>query len=234
MAERASPRRAPGTNTGADASVVRVWDLPTRLFHWLIVLFVAGAYVTWRLNWMELHEWLGDAVLALVLFRLGWGMVGSDSARFSRFLAGPGAAWHHLARLFRREPDSAAGHNAAGGWMVVLLLLLLLGETLTGLFVAHDVADVGRFTEVTPTAIANGIDAAHALLWDVLLAAIALHLLAILDYAALKGQNLVLPMITGTKALPTSVTPPRLAGLLRAAIVLVAAAAVAAAIAKLL
>jgi cytochrome b len=200
--------------------IVRVWDLPTRLFHWLLVLLVAGAYAAWRFDWMDWHERLGDAVLALVLFRLGWGLVGSDSARFARFLASPAAACRHLAHLLHREPDHQPGHNPAGGWMVVLLLLLLLGETLTGLFVAHDIADVGRFTEITPAGVANAIDSAHSLIWDALLAAIALHVLAIIGYAAFKGQNLLLPMLTGRKALPSSVAPPRVAGLAVAAVVL--------------
>lgn len=219
---------------GGETRVVHVWDLPTRLFHWLIVLLVAGAYATWRLDWMGWHERLGDAVLALVLFRVGWGWVGSDSARFTRFVAAPVAAWHHLAGVFRREPDTAAGHNPAGGWMVALLLLLLLGETLTGIFVAHDVADVGPLTEMTPAAVANVIDAAHAVLWEALLAAIVLHLLAIGVYAAVKRQNLVWPMITGAKTLPAGVPAPRLAGLLRAGLVLIAGVAAAALIAGLL
>jgi cytochrome b len=111
--------------------------------------------------------------------------------------------------------------------MVLLLLLLLLAETLTGLYVAQDIADVGPFTEVTPAWIANAISAAHAIIWDILLAAIALHVLAILAYAAAKGQNLLLPMITGTKVLPYSLPQPRLASPARAAFLFAAGAAAA-------
>src|SRR5208282_4696133 len=99
------------------ARVVRVWDLPVRLFHWLVVALVAAAYATWRLNWMGWHAGVGDALLALVLWRLLWGCFGSDTARFSRFLASPRATLHHLAHIRRREPDREAGHNPAGGWM---------------------------------------------------------------------------------------------------------------------
>jgi cytochrome b len=214
--------------------VVRVWDGATRLFHWLIVILVAGAYATWRLNWMNWHERLGDAVLALVLFRLAWGCLGSDSARFGRFLTMPQTVWRYLAHALRREPDTRAGHNPAGGWMVALLLLLLLGETLTGLFLAHDIADVGPFTDVTPAAVANAIDALHTILWNALLAAVALHVLAIAFYAAIKGQNLLLPMITGTKVLPASVPQPRIASARRAALVLAVSVAAAVLIANLL
>src|SRR5579864_5376579 len=93
---------------------IRVWDLPTRLFHWLVVLLVAGAWATWRLNRMAWHERLGEALMALLLFRVAWGFVGSDTARFARFLATPAMAWRHLARVLRREPDAQAGHNPAG------------------------------------------------------------------------------------------------------------------------
>src|SRR5271165_3193728 len=176
---------------------VIVWDLPTRLFHWLVVLLVPTAYVTQRLDWMDMHALLGEALLALLIFRLLWGVFGSDTARFRRFLAPPASALRHIAHLLRREPDLAAGHNAAGGWSVVLLLFLLLGETLTGLYVNNDVADEGPLTERVPVPITNAITALHAWLWYALLAAIALHLLAIATYALVKGQNLVGPMLTG-------------------------------------
>ena len=145
---------------------VLVWDAPTRLFHWLTVALVVTAYVTWRLNWMDWHAYVGDALLALLLFRLLLGFFGSDTTGFSGFLAPPRAALRYLSQMFRREPDRLAGHNPAGGWMVLLLLALLLGETLTGLYVANDVADVGPFTEVVSAPIANAITALHLILWD--------------------------------------------------------------------
>jgi cytochrome b len=189
------------------SGVVTVWDVPIRLFHWLMVALVAAAYGTWRLNWMALHEQVGYALLALLLFRLLWGFFGSETARFSHFLASPRTAVQHLRLLLTREPDRQVGHNPAGGWMVLLLLLLLLAETLTGIYVANDIADVGPFTEIVPASLANAIERSHAILWYALLAAIVLHVLAIVAYAAAKGQNLVRPMITGTKVLPTSAAP---------------------------
>ncbi len=209
-----------------------VWDLPTRLFHWSVVALVAAAYVTWRLNWMGWHAWTGDALLALVLWRVLWGFVGSDSARFSRFLASPAAAVRHLAHVFRREPDREAGHNPAGGWMVLLLLALLLGQTLTGIYVDNDVADVGPLTEMMPAPFDNAMTALHGLFWDALLVAVALHVLAILVYAVAKRHNLLLPMITGRKTLPATVPAPRTARPRRALLALAGAAAVAAALAN--
>jgi cytochrome b len=192
--------------------VVLIWDVPTRLFHWLVVALVAAAYVTWRLNWMDWHGWVGEALLALLLFRLLWGFFGSETARFSRFAASPRAAWRYLAQAFHRKPDRQVGHNPAGGWMVLFLLALLLGETLTGLYVANDVADEGPLTELVPAPIANAITAFHLIFWDVLLAALLLHITAVVVYALVMRHDLVSPMITGRKSLPPNVPPPRLAG----------------------
>ena len=211
---------------------VVVWDGPVRLFHWLAAALVAAAYATWRLNWMVWHGRVGDALLALLLFRLMWGVCGSETARFSRFVVSPPAAVRHLIRALRREPDWQIGHNPAGGWMVLLLLMLLFAETLTGLYVANDIADVGRFTEAVPARIANAIEAAHAIGWDVLLAAIGLHVLAVLGYAAVKGQNLLQPMIIGTKALPADLPAPRLASPARAAVLFAGSVAAAALLAN--
>jgi len=213
---------------------VLVWDAPTRLFHWLIVALVVAAYVTWRLNWMDWHAYAGDALLALLLFRLLLGFFGSDTTRFSSFVAPPRAVLRYLAHMFRREPDRQAGHNPAGGWMVLLLLALLLGETLTGLYIANDVADVGPFTELVPAPIANAITVLHLIFWDALLLAMGLHLLAILVYAVAKGHNLVLPMITGWKTLPDNVPPPRMVGASRTFLLLGCSIAVAITLANFL
>lgn len=211
---------------------IRVWDLPTRVFHWGAVALVIAAYATWRFNWMDWHVRVGEVLLALVLFRILWGVWGSDTARFARFIASPRQAAHHLAHTLRREPDQQVGHNPAGGWMVVLLLVLLLAETLTGLYVNNDVSDEGPFTELVPAAVANAITALHAILWDALLAAIALHLMAILTYALAKRQNLVQPMITGGKMLPSGVPQPHMASAVRAFVLSACSALAAAALAR--
>jgi cytochrome b len=190
--------------------VALVWDAPIRLFHWLIVVLVTAAYVTWRLNWMTWHGWIGEGILALLLFRLCWGFLGGETARFSRFIAAPRSALDHLRHAFQREPDRQVGHNPAGGWMVLVLLALLVGETLSGLYVANDIADEGPLTEIVPPPVANTIQWAHAFLWDALAEAVGLHVLAIGLFAAIKGQNLVRPMITGTKVLPPDVQAPRM------------------------
>jgi cytochrome b len=183
------------------ARPVLVWDVPTRLFHWLVVVLVAAAYATSKLNWMDWHVRIGETLLALVLFRL-----------------------LHLRHLFRREADVQVGHNSAGGWMVLLLLVLLLGETLSGLYVNNDIADDGPLTQWVPASIANAITALHTILWDALLAAVALHVLAIAVYAVAKGHNLLRPMLTGRKRLPERIRAPRQASVMLALLLLVISA----------
>ena len=205
---------------------VLVWDAPTRLFHWLVVVLVAGAYATLKLNWMDWHVRIGEALLALVLFRLLWGCFGSETARFGSFVASPASAVRHLRHLFRREPDLQVGHNAAGGWMVLLLLALLLLETLSGLYVYNEVADEGPLSETVPAWIANAISTLHAMVWDVLLAVVTLHVLVIALYALVKRHNLLRPMLGGYKPLPTTIAAPRQKPILLALLLLLIGAAV--------
>lgn len=197
-----------------------VWDVPVRLFHWLAAVLVAAAYVTLKLNWMAWHIRFGEALLALVIARLLWGCFGSETARFRSFIASPAVALRHLRRLLRREPDVQVGHNPAGGWMVLLLLALLLVETLSGLYVNNEIADQGPLSELVPAWLANAISALHGLAWDALLAAVALHVLVIGLYAAVKGHDLLRPMITGYKQLPASAAAPTRAPVLVALLAL--------------
>jgi cytochrome b len=214
--------------------MVHVWDAPTRLFHWLVTALVAAAYATWRLNLMLWHERIGDVLLTLLLFRVLWGVFGSETARFSRFLVSPRAAVQYLMRGQRYEPARRVGHNPAGGWMVLVLLFLLFGETLSGLYVANDIADVGPFTDIAPAWVADTIAALHTIFWNALVAAIALHLLAILVYTVALRQDLLVPMITGTKLLPQSVAAPRIVSRTRAILLIAASAAAAATLVKCL
>ena len=204
---------------------IRVWDLPIRLFHWAVVVLLIVCWISEREFWMRIHFLAGYALLCLLLFRLAWGFVGSDTARFGRFLTGPDRVLAHLARLRRREADTELGHNAAGGWMVLVLLVLLAVETLSGLFARDDDISEGPLAHLLP---GRGTDASlstHAACWDLILAAVALHLLAILGYRVLKGQNLLRPMITGKKRLPAATRQPRMADPLLALVILAGAVA---------
>jgi cytochrome b len=205
-----------------------------RLFHWLAVALIVAAYATLRLNLMLWHERFGYALLALVLFRLFWGFFGSETARFADFLARPAAALRHLNELLRGKPERRVGHNPAGGWMVMVLIFLMLAQSLTGLYVDNDIADEGPLTEFVPAGVANAIAALHDnILWDALLAAIALHVLAIALYAG-KGVNLVASMITGRVEASAEARQPFMASAMRAIVLLALSALATAALVRFL
>lgn len=216
-----------------DATVkVKVWDGWVRLFHWGTVACVIVSYVSAQVDWWEIHYVSGYAILALVLFRIAWGLVGSENARFAHFLHGPGAVMRHLAALGRREPDAETTHNPAGAWMVVAMLALLLAQAVTGLFTNHDVgftySQHGPLATVVSEATSETMSGLHVSLINLLLAAIGLHVLAVLAYRFLKGQDLVRPMLTGVKSLPdAAAAAPRHAPVaLGLVVALLAAAAV--------
>jgi cytochrome b len=205
---------------------IKVWDLPVRLFHWAIVLLILAAWLSQELDQMQLHMWIGRTILTLLLFRIAWGIIGSDTARFGRFLRGPTAALAHLKHLRRPEPDREIGHNAAGGWMVLLMLLLLGVQAGTGLFSNDDGDTEGPLMHLVSKDQSDALSHVHSLNFNLIEGAIVLHVLAIGAYALLKRQNLVRPMISGKKLLPPDATAPRLANPLLALVTLAAAAAV--------
>ena len=205
---------------------VLVWDLPTRLFHWSLVLAVGGLWWTGEKGPIETHALIGYVVLALLIFRILWGLVGSETARFASFLRGPAAGLEHLRRLFGRGPlPHPVGHNPLGGWSVVLLLLVLLIVSVTGLFLYDDEifwaplnAFVGEETE-------NLLGWLHHAAFDALLILVALHVAAIFLYWAVKRSNLVGPMLTGRAAIAPDGREPRMSGLLLALILAAISAA---------
>jgi cytochrome b len=207
---------------------MKVWDLPVRLFHWSIVVLIFAAWLSQELNKMDWHVWIGYTILTLLVFRIAWGFIGSDTARFVRFLKSPAAAWRHLLRIRRREQDRETGHNAAGGWVVLVMLALLGVQAGTGLFANDDGNTEGPLMHFVSKDQSNWLSKVHSLNFNLIEAVIALHVLAIGLYAMLKRQNLVRPMVTGIKLMPDDAVAPRLVTPVWAAVALgVAAAAVA-------
>jgi cytochrome b len=205
---------------------IRVWDLPVRLFHWAIVLLIGSAWGTARYNFMEWHVWIGYTILTLLLFRLGWGLIGSDTARFSRFLRSPLDALRHLLHLHRREPDTEVGHNAAGGWMVLVMLALIGVQTGTGLFANDDANTEGPLMHFISKDQSDELSRIHLLNFTLIEIAVLLHVVAVFTYFVLKRHNLVGPMITGVKRMPDGTIAPRLRSPLLAVAVLGVAAAI--------
>lgn len=209
---------------GAAVRWIKVWDAPTRLFHWALVVLVAAAYATIQLGWIDWHFRCGYAILALLLFRLVWGVIGSDTARFARFLHSPFAALAHLRHFTRREPDTEIGHNAAGGWMVLVMLALLLFQVGSGLFSNDQAFSEGPLAKLVSGSLSDRISGWHVFNFNLVLGLIGLHVLAVLAYAAVKRHDLVRPMVTGMKRLPSNLAAPRMAPIWLAGVVLAIAA----------
>jgi cytochrome b len=188
----------PGTSDGPPT--IRVWDLPTRLFHWLLVVCVALSYVSGRTggNAMRYHLWSGGAILGLILFRLAWGLVGGRHARFADFVRGPAAAARYARDLWRRQAPRHPGHNPLGGWSILAMLASLLLQAVTGLFASDDILTEGPLMPLVSKAASDFLTRLHRLNQQVVVALVALHLAAIMFYW-LRGENLVTPMITGRK-----------------------------------
>lgn len=185
-----------------------VWDLPVRLVHWALVGAVAGSWYTAKhsealFRW---HEYLGYTVWVLVVFRLGWGLVGTRHARFGQFLRPPGEVYAYLAGLRSGSVTTpSVGHNPLGGWSVVLLLALLFGQACTGLFANDDVSHVGPLFGWVDSSLSNRLTRLHHRLFTVLEVLIALHVAAIAGYARFRRQDLLTPMFTGRK--PAALVP---------------------------
>jgi len=207
--------------------IVQVWDLPVRLFHWSLVLLVIASFTTGKLggNWLEWHVRSGYCILALVLFRIVWGLTGSQTARFSDFVHGPKRVLGYARSLLGGTTPFHAGHNPMGGLMIVLMLILLLVQATTGLFVDDEIATRGPLADKVPDAIVSLFTRIHRINLYVIAACVALHVAAALFYLTVKKDNLIKPMITGTKAVPDEHPAPSLSGLGPAAVIIAVAAA---------
>lgn len=182
---------------------VTVWDLPTRLFHWTLVALMIFQWLTAEFgSAMDWHVWGGYAILALVLFRLIWGFVGSDTVRFRDFVRGPGAALGYVKALLRGETPLYLGHNPMGGWSIVAMLVLLLVQAGTGLFANDDITIEGPLYAWVSKGTSDWLTAIHKFNFNLLLLVIAVHISAVLFYLFVKRENLIHPMLSGRKHLP--------------------------------
>ncbi|TSE19388.1 CytB-hydogenase: Ni/Fe-hydrogenase, b-type cytochrome subunit [Tepidimonas alkaliphilus] len=188
--------------TQAQTEAVRVWDLPTRLFHWLLAASVAGLVITGNLggNWMTWHQRLGYAVLALLLFRLFWGLWGGRWSRFGSFLYSPATLWAYLRG--RAPAEVSIGHSPLGALSVWALLLALAVQVGTGLISDDEIAFVGPLARYVESSTAYAATAWHKSTGKlIVLALVGLHVAAIGVYHW-RGQALLPPMLHGDKRLP--------------------------------
>lgn len=175
---------------------VRVWDLPTRVFHWSLAVLVVVSVITAKLggNLMQWHEISGLTIIALLVFRLFWGFFGSTYARFVVFLCGP----HCIAEYFRGRWQGV-GHNPLGALSVIAMMALLLLLALTGLFANDDIAFNGPLYALLSKAESNAITAWHHRGEYLLYTLVGLHVAAVFYYTWWRKENLVWPMFTGDR-----------------------------------
>lgn len=216
MSSGPSGAEVPGMHEGAR---VRAWDLPTRLFHWTLVLLMVSAYFSRRFGDPVLtfggglprigfdgtgllwHKWTGYSILILIVYRVIWGFVGGSTARFASFVSGPAKAIGYGIDFATGKPRHFLGHNPLGGSMVLALLAVVAGQAVLGLmsYDDHDSNDGGPLARVVGDAWSAVMTRWHIKAFDLILVLAAAHIVANLVYLLWKRENLIGPMVTGVK-----------------------------------
>lgn len=208
---------------------IRAWDAPLRIFHWALAVLAVFSFTTGHLGgaWLAWHMRSGYCILALILFRLAWGVVGSDTARFGTFVRGPGAALRYARDALSGRVPKLAGHNPLGGWMVVAMLATLAMQGFSGLFTDDEIATQGPLAAKASEAFVARMGHWHHVNQWALVALVALHVVAIGVYWKVLRMNLVRPMIDGRLEVAEGTPAPRMrSGLLALALLAASAAAV--------
>ncbi|MEE4453309.1 cytochrome b/b6 domain-containing protein [Novosphingobium resinovorum] len=181
-------------------STTRVWDPTVRLFHWLLVALIAFSWWSGEQHDLERHRLSGYAILALIVFRVYWGFFGPRTARFSGFVRGPGAVVAYLKGIGSRRAHHADGHNPLGGWSVIAMLLAVGAMVTAGLFSSDiDMLYDGPLATYLDFDQSSAASDWHSAIFNVILALVALHVVAVVFYLVWKRQNLVRPMVTGKR-----------------------------------
>ena len=182
--------------------IIRIQDLPIRLFHWLLVICIVASFITVNIggNAMEWHARVGYCVLTLIVFRICWGVIGSHHARFVNFVPSPKGLLAYLSG----KTKAGLGHNPLGALSVVGLLFSVGLQAVTGLFANDDIMFEGPFAKYVSNSTVELLTSIHYFNEKVLITLIALHLCAILYYQKFKGENLVKPMVLGDKEIDPS------------------------------
>ncbi|TCS63640.1 cytochrome b/b6 domain-containing protein [Varunaivibrio sulfuroxidans] len=191
---------------------IKVWDLPVRLFHWTLVASVAIGFITGYIApewWMGVHIWAGYITVVLVVFRLVWGIYGSEFSRIETFTFSPREIWAHMRELVFLRPSHYVGHNPSGALMVFTLIFILAGISLSGLTLLGGEENQGALAGVVGYGAGDIARTVHNVLVYTLLGLVVLHIAGVVLEIRLTGEDLVRAMITGWKALPAGVIPPK-------------------------
>ena len=190
----------------ADEKKVKLWDFPVRLFHWALVVAIVTAWWTNRQVMIDIHAIAGYSVLALVIFRIIWGFVGSSNARFADFLTGPRHVIGYLGKLPKGSTSELTypGHNPAGGWMVLVMILLVGVQAVSGLFASEDTFLFfdGPLVAYVSSDFASTMNWIHHTNINLIYAAVGLHVFAALFYLVVKRENLIRAIVIGTRRVP--------------------------------
>jgi cytochrome b len=191
--------------SGLLAEKQRVWDLPTRLFHWVLAALLGFSWWSVKNHHVDWHIWSGIAILTLLIFRLLWGVVGSSTARFASFVRGPASVFAHL-----RGQWNGIGHTPLGAISVLVMMIAIAVQVGLGL-VAQDEDGIyaGPLSMLVSSDASDTARDMHELWFNVILGLIVLHVLAIVYYRLFRGLKLTKPMITGRSELKPGTEPMR-------------------------
>jgi cytochrome b len=181
---------------------ILVWDLPVRLFHWLLVISLVASWYTsdGDKGLIDYHLQIGYFTLGLIIFRITWGIFGTRYARFSQFMPKKQALLNYIKNVKQEKSYSTVGHNPMGGLMVVLMLTLVLSQSISGLFMNDDVFTTGPYFESVSSSTQKLMSFIHNNVFDVIIVVSILHICAAFYYLIAKKINLIKPMITGYKS----------------------------------
>jgi len=211
---------------GSETARIAVWDVPTRLFHWLLAGLIVFAWWTAENGHLDWHKQAGSAIAGLLVFRLWWGLFGGSTARFADFLRGPGTIWAYLSG---KDAKGSIGHNPLGALSVMALLLTTLVVVVAGLFsVDTDGLESGPLAYLVDYDSGRLASKIHGYGFEALEILIGLHIVAILFYGVFKRQPLIAAMIHGQKPAKTGQSPMKRGGVLSLLVGLVLGGAVAA------
>lgn len=180
---------------------IYVWDLPTRLFHWTLLGLVVFQWASAEIggDLMDYHLLTGYAIAALVVFRVAWGFAGNRYARFGNFLRGVGPTLEYARAMRAKTAPRYLGHNPLGGWMVLALLGTLAVQVTTGLFANDDVMTEGPLRHLVSDRASSLLTEVHGLVYNLLVALVALHVVAVYAHRIFRKEDLIRPMLTGYK-----------------------------------
>ncbi len=190
---------------------LKIWDLPIRLFHWSLALLIIFLWYSAKISTdlMEWHAIAGKVLFALILFRLIWGIVGSETAQFSKFIKPPLTTIAYLRSMKKSDNEPIIGHTPPGAYMIITMLLVILIQIVSGLCSSDDIFVEGNFYRYLDHETAEWMASIHYYTFYILIFLISLHVSTIAIYA-ITGVNMVKPMISGSKIVQEKKIPPKL------------------------